>query len=503
MKKYWTSLSLATILVVMLVSIIGISGASAQSVCSPATAISVPFTKDGAGTFCYQVSSLCANINSWNLTTLSINGNNYTNIWVASSSIAPLNGAYTITYSSSVAWGHFEIVGSPCGAGATNTPPAGPTATRTNTPVGPTATFTRTPTIGASPTRTLTPVGPTATFTRTPTTGPTQTGSTGQVGYSTQNGGTTGGAGGTTVTASTGTQIHQAICGRASNTTPIIIRVSGTITVGNTTKVSGSCNTADGVIEIKDVSNISIIGVGTSAIFDQIGIHIRNSHNIIIQNVTVKNVKKSGSPISNGGDAIGMETNVSNVWVDHCVLEASGGEAEGYDALFDMKANTQYVTLSWSILRNSERGGLVNSSDSDLTSGFVTYHHNYYQNLHSRLPLLRGGTAHSFNNYFNGIAESGMNPRIGGKIKAQNNYFENALNPIGTFYTDDMGFWDVSGNIFASTVTWSSPGTDMHPAGPNVVSTTSISIPYSFTLDAAANIPSIVLNGAGVGKIGN
>src|SRR5262249_3819005 len=45
----------------------------------------------------------------------------------------------------------------------------GPTATRTNTPAGPTATFTRTPT------RTNTPTGPTATFTRTPTTGPTNT----------------------------------------------------------------------------------------------------------------------------------------------------------------------------------------------------------------------------------------------------------------------------------------------------------------------------------------
>ena len=169
MKKYWSFMSLVTVLVIVLVATIGIGSASAQTVCSPATAISVPFTKDGAGTFCYQASSLCSNINSWNLTTLTINGANYTNIYVPSSSIAPLNGGYTISYSSSVAWGHFEIVGSPCGAGATSTPPAGATATRTNTPVGPTATFTRTPT------RTNTPTGPTATFTRTPTTGPTNT----------------------------------------------------------------------------------------------------------------------------------------------------------------------------------------------------------------------------------------------------------------------------------------------------------------------------------------
>jgi hypothetical protein len=54
---------------------------------------------------------------------------------------------------------------------------------------------------------------------------------------------TTGGAGGTPITASTGTQINAALCARASVSTPIIIRVNGTINHGNTTKASGSCDT--------------------------------------------------------------------------------------------------------------------------------------------------------------------------------------------------------------------------------------------------------------------
>lgn len=206
-------------------------------------------------------------------------------------------------------------------------------------------------------------------------------------GYATQNGGTTGGAGGQTVRATTGTQIHEALCGRADSGTPIVIEVEGTINHGNTTKVSGSsCNTAAGVIELKQISNVTIVGVGSGAVFDQLGIHLREASNIIIQNVTVRNVKKSGSPTSNGGDAIGMESGVRNVWVDHTTLEASGGESEGYDGLFDMKSNTQYVTLSYSILRNSGRGGLVGSSESDLSNGFITYHHNLYENIDSRAP---------------------------------------------------------------------------------------------------------------------
>jgi pectate lyase len=322
----------------------------------------------------------------------------------------------------------------------------------------------------------------------------------GVTGYATQNGGTTGGAGGQIVQASTGTAIHAALCGRASSSTPIIIQVSGTINHGNTTKVSGaSCNTAADVIELKQISNVTIIGVGGGAVFDQLGIHIRESSNIIIQNVTVQNVKKSGSPTSNGGDAIGMESSVHNVWIDHNTLLASGGEDLGYDSLIDMKAGTNYVTVSYNTLRNSGRGGLVGSSDSDLGNGPVTYHHNLYENIDSRTPLLRGGTAHIYNNYYVGLTKSGINPRAGGKAKVDNNYFKNSADVLGTFYTDLAGFWQVSGNIY-DNVTWTAAGTENHPAGPNPVSNTTVSIPYSYTLDAANCVPAIVTQTAGANK---
>ncbi|SBT90785.1 Pectate lyase [Streptomyces sp. DI166] len=319
----------------------------------------------------------------------------------------------------------------------------------------------------------------------------------GATGYATQNGGTTGGAGGQTVKATTGTQIHAALCGRASSSTPVVIQVEGTINHGNTAKVSGdSCNTAAGVIELKQISNVTIVGVGGGAVFDQLGIHIRESSNIIIQNVTVRNVKKSGSPTSNGGDAIGMESDVRNVWVDHVTLEASGGESEGYDGLFDMKDNTQYVTLSYSILRNSGRGGLIGSSESDLSNGYVTFHHNLYSNIDSRAPLLRGGTAHAYNNHYKSLNESGINSRAGAKAKVDNNYFEDSKDVLGTFYTDERGYWQVSGNVF-DNVTWSSTGSKNYPAGPNPTSNTTVSIPYAYTLDAATCVPDVVSRTAG------
>lgn len=319
-------------------------------------------------------------------------------------------------------------------------------------------------------------------------------------GFAATNGGTTGGAGGTTVKATTGTAIHQALCSRSSKTTPITIQVEGTITVGNTSQVSGTgCSTASGVIELKGISNVTIEGVGSGATFDQIGIHIRDSSNIIIQNVTVKNVKKSGSPTSNGGDAIGMESTVRNVWVDHVTLEASGGESEGYDGLFDLKNDVENVTLSYSILRNSGRGGLIGSSESDTGSGNITFHHNLYSNIDSRTPLLRGGVAHIYNNYYVNLHESGINSRAGAKAKVENNYFEDSKDVLGTFYTSERGTWQTAGNIL-DNVTWSSTGSDNYPAGPSMASTTTVSVPYSYSLDGASCVPNLVLATAGANK---
>jgi len=159
------------ILVVLMAGVFSLSRqAKAATVCSPATAITVPYTKDGVGDVCLVATSLCSYINSWNLTTLEVNGTSYLNTYTAASSIAALNGAYTIHYVSTVSYGHFEIAGT-CGGsnptptntvGASNTPLPGPslTPTRTQTPgSGPTNTPTKTPTRTNTPVATTPPAG--------------------------------------------------------------------------------------------------------------------------------------------------------------------------------------------------------------------------------------------------------------------------------------------------------------------------------------------------------
>lgn len=78
--------------------------------CSPVSAtITAPFTYDGTGNLCWQSSSLGGYINSWNTTSVTINGVNITNLYTAAGSYpAKIGGFWYVTYNSTVAWGHFE-----------------------------------------------------------------------------------------------------------------------------------------------------------------------------------------------------------------------------------------------------------------------------------------------------------------------------------------------------------------------------------------------------------
>jgi pectate lyase len=322
--------------------------------------------------------------------------------------------------------------------------------------------------------------------------------------------GVTGGAGGTVITVTTGTELNAALCSRATMSTPITILVNGTISHANTT--AQGCNTQADVIEIKQMSNVSIIGVGTNALFEEMGIHVRDASNIILQNLHIRNVKKSGSPVSNGGDAIGMETNVNRVWIDHNWLEASGGEKDGYDSLLDMKAGVTNVTVSYNLFNDSSRAGLIGSSDSDNKNTNITFHHNWYKNIEQRTPLIRHALVHMYNNYWSNDRMDYMfhaiNSRMNAQALVESNYFYNVNNPL--IASDDSsvpGCWQTNNdNTVLPEIYYSRTVGNGALVIPQVVdgqlqSTCAVTVPYVVEMDAANHVPAIVMANVGVGKI--
>lgn len=269
---------------------------------------------------------------------------------------------------------------------------------------------------------------------------------------------------------------------------PSIININGTVTYADWNAVTGLTNR---YIDIGgSVSNLSIIGVGTSGIFDGIGLKI-GGYNTIIRNLTVRYVIDGDGIYINGA---------KYTWVDHCELynepTSVNPDKDKYDELLSAENDAEYIIVSWCYFHDSWKTILVGSNDGAdaLPDRKMIFHHNWFQNCNSRLPLYRGGHGHIYNNYYENILSTGINCRTGSKLLIENNYFKNSKDPIGFWFDDGKvtGLWEVKNNIF-DVCTGNQPTTS--------TCTLKFESSYNYTLDSVDDVPSKVQAGAGVGKI--
>ncbi|MCB0644110.1 MAG: T9SS type A sorting domain-containing protein, partial [Phaeodactylibacter sp.] len=104
---------------------------------------------------------------------------------------------------------------------------------------------------------------------------------------------------------------------------------------------------------------------------------------------------------------------------------------------------------------------------------------------------------HIFNNYYSGVASTGINSRMGACLGVENNYFKDSQNPIVSAYSDELGGVDESGSIF-DNVTWDLSGSDVNEP---LDCTASIPYSYSSALNNTVDVPSVVVANVGVGQI--
>ncbi|SKB48093.1 Pectate lyase [Sphingobacterium nematocida] len=283
------------------------------------------------------------------------------------------------------------------------------------------------------------------------------------IGYASVNGKTTGGAGGQTVTVSTFSALQSAV----SSSAPLIIQVSGTIT-------------GSGLLRVQ--SNKTILGLNGSKLIGA-SLFIYGKSNIIIRNMTISKVKTYSNIIIKGG--------AHHVWVDHCDLSSERvSDWDYYDGLLDVGTGADYVTLSWNKLYDNHKAMLIGFSYNEPESVGklrVTVHNNYFYNVSERCPNVRYGTVHTFNNYYDnaGFVSSFM----GAIVRVENSYFKNTTLPIRTELSPVAGV--ISGE---STNIFDNSGKNKITTAPsNWVPT----YEYKSVLSTAANVPSIVMKGAG------
>jgi len=306
-------------------------------------------------------------------------------------------------------------------------------------------------------------------------------------GWASMNGGTTGGQGGSTVTVTDEPNLYKYACTLSE---PYIIQVSGTINIP----------TDDGDANSLQISaNKTIRGIGTNpTLIGSVGFKNRDG-NIIVENLNITN-PHAGDQY----DGMSLKQDIYNVLVTKCTFYDTG------DGAFDITNNSDYVTVSWCKFYYTSSTPdpdhrfpcLVGSSDKqtdDANNLRVTYHHNWWTTgCKERMPRVRYGQVHVYNNYYSDLVAGGycVGVGCGSRIRVESNYFNTVPNPWDDYYTGQSDCssaghigWN-TGNVFygCSQPTWAT----------NEYSTI-FTPPYSYTLDDTNDIPAMVQAYAGAG----
>ncbi|MGR6921954.1 pectate lyase family protein [[Actinomadura] parvosata] len=278
------------------------------------------------------------------------------------------------------------------------------------------------------------------------------------VGWATQGGGTTGGGSTPPTTVSSASALTSAL----SSGSAAVIRVSGTI----------SCS---GMLRV--TSNKTVIG-NAGATISGCGFNVSQASNVIIRNLNFKNWNDDGINVQYS----------TRVYIDH------NSFSNGYDGAVDIKRSSDYVTVSWNRFFDHDKTMLLGHSDSNGSEDRghlrVTYHHNWFDGTNQRHPRVRfGNPVHVFNNYYGNVGSYGVASTQEAGVLVEGNYFENTDDP----YHLGEGS-SPAGSLVARNNYFVNSGSGQ--AGGSVKS-----IPYSYSLDSASSVKSIVTAGAGAGRI--
>lgn len=282
-----------------------------------------------------------------------------------------------------------------------------------------------------------------------------------QDGFCMINGTTTGGAGGPTVTVTNGTDFNTQINIAGAR----IIQVQGPISIGR----------------VSTTANKTIIGLGTDAAL--LGnLNISGISNVIVRYLHITNPGNDGITIRENGALPGSH----HVWVDHCTFYDTG------DGACDMSVGADNLTVSWCKFtyptQLEHRFTMIADGQAGNTnSGHITLHHNWWSaRADQRMAATSYGRIHYYNNYFNCTNNSySSNARTNAELHSENNYYAGVTDPIG-ISSGTNGKIKTSGNLYVGCFGTIHPGTD-----------TVFTPPYAYTLDATAEVPSLVTNGVG------
>ena len=267
--------------------------------------------------------------------------------------------------------------------------------------------------------------------------------------------------------------ITQAIKSKNTGTTPVDIRIVGTV-IAESNDLSCADHKSSYALGVKGASQVTIEGVGHDASLFGAGVAAFQSEYIEISNLGL--IKWGGGK---DGDGVSLKTD-DYAWVhNNDVFYGDAGsdadQAKG-DGSMDMKDDSKHVTVSYNHFWDSGKMSLCGMK-SESGPNYITYHHNWFDHSDSRHPRIRTMTVHVYNNYFDGNAKYGVGVTTGSSCFVEGNYFRNANDPMmsskqgtdargsGTFSGEKGGIIKSWNNFYTGNKNWASEEGSKDPSG--------------------------------------
>ncbi|MEU4449347.1 hypothetical protein AB0K14_33535 [Actinosynnema sp. NPDC050801] len=275
--------------------------------------------------------------------------------------------------------------------------------------------------------------------------------------------GTTGGAGGATVTVTSQADLER----YAAAAQPYVIRVNGTITITPFGR------------EVPVKSNKTIVGAGRNGQIVNGGFFLgAGTSNVIIRNLTIRDTRRSDDDPGDDAydyDAIQMDT-ANRVWIDHNHLTRMN------DGLIDSRKDTTNLTVSWNVIAENNKTFGIGWTDN--VTARITIHHNWFRGTNSRNPSGDNiAYAHLYNNYLQNVG-SGNHSRGRTRMVLENSYFDGVKDP---YFKDSGAELRQSGSVVVNS-------TGKQQTGGSAFTPSHF---YPYTLHRAADVPNLLRTHAG------
>ena len=209
------------------------------------------------------------------------------------------------------------------------------------------------------------------------------------------------------------------------DTTPLAIRIIGTIKADDMDRFDSS---AEG-LQVKGKGAysempITIEGVGNDAAIWGFGILVHGCKGTEFRNFAIMLCMD---------DALSLDTDNSNVWIHNMdfFYGQPGGDSDQAkgDGALDIKKRSKNITISYNHFIDCGKTSL-GGMKSETTDYWISYHHNWFDHSDSRHPRIRTAFYHVYNNYFDGVSKYGVGVTYGGSAFVENNYFRNCKYPM-------------------------------------------------------------------------